>query len=107
MMAPIMFKHYPYEEMYFRENSRRIREAVQCGVCYLGGVCTSDSIEQIMKDGFDFIQLGRGLIFDPDLPKHAQTSSDYRNGCTHCNQCATLIDSDAGVSCVLKPNNFL
>ncbi len=107
MMAPVMFKHYPYEEMYFRENSRRIREAVQCGVCYLGGACTSDSIEQIMKDGFDFIQLGRGLIFDPDLPKHAQASSDYRNGCTHCNQCATLIDSDAGVSCVLKPNNFL
>lgn len=107
MMAPIMFKDYPYEEMYFRDNSRRIREAVQCGVCYLGGVCTSESINTIMADGFDFIQLGRGLIYDPDLPENAQASSNYKNGCTHCNQCATLIESEEGVSCVLKPENFL
>lgn len=107
MMGPFMFKDYPYEEMYFLENSRRIREAVQCGVCYVGGVCDTSSIETIMNEGFDFIQLGRGLIFDPDLPKNAQASSEYINGCSHCNECATLIESPNGVACTLKPNNFL
>ena len=107
MMAPLMFKNYPYEEMYFLENSKRIREAVQCGVCYLGGVCHSESIEKIMSEGFDFIQLGRALIFDPDLPKNAEASSSYKNACTHCNQCATLIEAEGGVHCVLKPENFI
>jgi 2,4-dienoyl-CoA reductase-like NADH-dependent reductase (Old Yellow Enzyme family) len=107
LMGPFMFKDYPYEEMYFLENSKRIREAVQCSVCYLGGVCHAESIDSVMKEGFDFIQLGRGLIFDPDLPKNAETNAKYKNGCNHCNTCATLIESEEGVSCVLKPNNFL
>jgi 2,4-dienoyl-CoA reductase-like NADH-dependent reductase (Old Yellow Enzyme family) len=107
MMGPFMFKDYPYEEMYFLENSKRIRETVQCGVCYVGGVCDASSIETIMSEGFDFIQLGRGLIYDPDLPKNAQASSSYINGCVHCNDCATLIESPAGVACTRKPNNFL
>ena len=107
MMGPFMFKDYPYQEMYFLENSKRIREAVECGVCYLGGVCHSESIENIMSEGFDFIQLGRGLIYDPDLPKNAQASSQYKNGCNHCNICATRIESPEGVSCDLRPNNFL
>lgn len=102
-----MFKVYPYQEMYFLEKTKRIREAVQCGVCYLGGVSHSDSIEKIMAEGFDFIQLGRALIFDPDLPKNARASINYKNGCTHCNLCATLIEADGGVQCVLKPENFL
>lgn len=102
-----MFKTYPYQEMYFLEKAKRIREAVQCGVCYVGGVCHSESIEKIMAEGFDFIQLGRGLIFDPDLPKNAQASINYKNGCTHCNLCATLIEADGGVHCPIKPENFI
>lgn len=107
MMGPFMFKDYPYQEMYFLENSKRIREAVQCGVVYVGGVCHSESIENIMREGFDFIQLGRGLIFDPDLPKNAQASKEYKNGCTHCNECATLIEAPEGVACTLRPRNFI
>lgn len=107
MMGPVMFKHYPYKEVYFLENSRRIREAVQCNVVYVGGACNRDSIDTLMSEGFNFIQLGRGLIFDPDLPKNMQAKDNYKNGCTHCNQCATLIESPDGVACTLKPNNFI
>lgn len=107
LASGFMFKDYPYHEMYFLEKSRRIREAVQCGVCYLGGVSHRESMDKVMAEGFDFIQLGRALIYDPDLPNKAQADENYRNGCTHCNQCATLIESDEGVSCVLKPDNFV
>ncbi len=107
LSAAKMFRDYPYEETYFLEQARRIRERVQCGVCYIGGVCTSESIARVMSEGFDFIQLGRGLIFDPDFPKHAASDPEHRNGCTHCNRCATLIEAPGGILCVLKPDNFV
>lgn len=106
LAAPLMFKSYPYEEMYFLEHAQRIRDRVQCGVCYIGGVCTNDSVRTVMKAGFDFIQLGRALIFDPDFPTHARARADYENGCNHCNQCATLIEAPGGIYCVERPANF-
>jgi 2,4-dienoyl-CoA reductase-like NADH-dependent reductase (Old Yellow Enzyme family) len=104
--APFLFKSYPYQELYFLEHAQRIRDRVQCGVCYIGGVCTNDSIRTLMAAGFDFIQLGRALIFDPDFPKRAQAHAGYENGCSHCNQCATLIEAPGGVYCVERPANF-
>ena len=104
--APLMFKHYPYEETFLLENAQRVRDAVQCKMVYLGGVSHRESMDKVLHAGFDFIQLGRALIFDPDLPKNAEASSSYKNGCTHCNSCAALIESPEGVSCPLKPKNF-
>ncbi len=105
--APFMFKHYPYEETFLLENALRVRDAVQCKMVYLGGACHRESMDKVLNAGFDFIQLGRALIFDPDLPKHAQANAAYQNGCTHCNQCATLIESPEGIMCTLQPNNFI
>ncbi len=102
-----MFRKYPYEENYFMEQAARIRARVQCGVCYIGGVCTTESIAAVMAEGFDFIQLGRGLLFDPDMPRRAAAEADYVNRCSHCNRCATLIDAPGGIYCVERPNNFL
>ena len=102
-----MFRKYPYEENYFMEQAARIRARVQCGVCYIGGVCANESIQAVMSEGFDFIQLGRALLFDPDMPNNAAAEAGYVNRCSHCNQCATLIDADGGIYCVERPNNFL
>jgi len=101
-----MFKDYPYEETYFLEPAKRIRDRVKCGVCYIGGVSTSDSIGRVMAAGFDFIQLGRTLLFDPDMPNRARSDAAYVNGCTHCNRCATLIDAPGGIECVLHSETF-
>ena len=101
-----LFREYPYEETYFLEPARRIRDRVQCGVCYIGGVATAESIARVMDAGFDWIQLGRSLIYDPDFPKRAEADPQHRNGCTHCNRCATLIDHPDGISCVLRPDSF-
>jgi len=106
LAAPFMFKRYPYEELYFLEHARAIRDRVQCGVCYIGGVCDNDSIRTVMQEGFDFIQLGRALLYDPDMPIHAAAQPDYRNGCSHCNRCATLIEAPGGIQCVERPGNF-
>lgn len=106
LMGPKLFRDYPYTELYFLEQAKRIRDRVSCGVCYIGGVCTAESLRTAMREGFDFVQLGRGLLYDPDLPRHVRADPGYVNGCTHCNRCATLIDAPGGIECVLKPDNF-
>jgi 2,4-dienoyl-CoA reductase-like NADH-dependent reductase (Old Yellow Enzyme family) len=106
LAGPRLFRDYPYEELYFLDHARRIRERVQCGVCYIGGVCTSESIATVMREGFDFIQLGRPLIYDPDFPKQAQADPAHASGCSHCNRCATLIEAPGGVHCVERPTSL-
>lgn len=97
--GPVMFKEYPYEEMYFLEQAKRVRDAVQCNMVYVGGASTNDSFATLMKEGFDFIQLGRSLLSDPDLPKQAQKNANYRSRCVHCNECIATIEHPKGIHC--------
>jgi 2,4-dienoyl-CoA reductase-like NADH-dependent reductase (Old Yellow Enzyme family) len=106
LAAPKLFREYPYEETYFLEPALRVRERVRCGVCYIGGVCASESLARVMDAGFDFVQLGRSLIYDPDFPRQVQADAGHVSGCTHCNRCATLIDAPGGIHCVLQPDSF-
>ena len=103
MIGPKLFRNYPYHETYLIENALRIRDQVKKGsVCYIGGVSSNESIAKVMNGGFDFIQLGRPLLFDPDFVKNAQANENYVNGCTHCNQCAGLIDAPGGIRCTMN-----
>lgn len=103
VVGPKLFRYYPYRETYLLDNARRIRDQVKRGqVCYIGGVSSNESIVRVMEAGFDFIQLGRPLLFDPDFVLHAQADAGYVNGCTHCNLCATLIEAPGGIRCVLR-----
>ncbi len=94
-----MFKDYPYKELYFLEQAKRIREAVSCKMIYVGGASTRASFDQLMAAGFDFIQLGRSLLSDPDLPNRAQAEKGFVSRCTHCNECVSTIESPQGIHC--------
>lgn len=103
IIGPKIFRNYPYFETYLLDNALRIRDKVKRGsVCYIGGVSSNASISKVMNSGFDFIQLGRPLLFDPDFAKHAAADINYVNGCTHCNLCATLIEAPGGIRCVVQ-----
>ncbi|AMO69797.1 NADH:flavin oxidoreductase [Zhongshania aliphaticivorans] len=94
-----MFKDYPYKELYFLEQAKRIREAVNCKMIYVGGASSRASFDQLMAAGFDFIQLGRSLLSDPDLPNRAQADVNFVSRCTHCNECVATIESPEGIHC--------
>lgn len=99
-MRPFMFFNYPYEELYFLDGCRRVRDKVkEAKICYIGGVCTVESIEKAMAE-FDFIEMARALIADPAFVEHISNDSSYENPCNHCNECAALIKSNTGVYCV-------
>jgi 2,4-dienoyl-CoA reductase-like NADH-dependent reductase (Old Yellow Enzyme family) len=97
-----MFRFYPYEELYFLDDAKRVRDRVNCQMVYIGGCTDVPSIEKVMAEGFDFIQLGRPLIKDPDFVKHAMADRNYKNGCIHCNRCASLIEAPGGIYCPLN-----
>ena len=98
-----MFRDYPYYENYFLEDAKQIRDRVNCQMIYIGGCTEVASIEQVMKEGFDFVQIGRPLIKDPNFVNNLmQQGKKYKNGCIHCNRCASLIEAPGGIYCPLN-----
>ena len=97
--GPFMFGDYPYQPIYFRERALRVREAVGCAVAYIGGAASNADFDILIADGFDFIQLGRALLADPDLPAQAAISPQWKSRCTHCNECVATIEVPQGVHC--------
>ncbi len=95
-----LIKDYPYEELYFLEGAKRVRDRIKhAKLCYIGGASTMESLETVMRE-FDFVQMGRALIKDPAFVNHAMADPNYINNCDHCNQCATLILHPDGIRCV-------
>lgn len=103
MVGPSMFHDYPYHELYFLEQAKRLREAVQCNMIYVGGASNNDSFSRLMSEGFDFIQLGRSLLADPGLvnkaSQAAKLNKTYRSRCVHCNECVATIEHENGIHC--------
>ena len=101
--GPVMFRDYPFRENYFLDQASRVRDAVDCSVIYVGGACSNDSFSRLMARGFDFIQLGRTLLSDPDLPLRAQADPAFRSRCLHCNECVATIEHPRGIHCTRFP----
>lgn len=99
LAAPIMFRRYPYQELYFLEYSKRIKEQVSCKLIYVGGASTNKSFAQLIQNNFDFIQLGRSLLSDPDLVKRSRENISFKSRCVHCNDCIGTIAHDDGIHC--------
>jgi 2,4-dienoyl-CoA reductase-like NADH-dependent reductase (Old Yellow Enzyme family) len=102
LVGPKMLHEYPYEELYFLDRASRIRDAVDCSVVYIGGCSTRESLDRAIAAGFDFVQLGRPLLKDPDFVRHAMADAGYDSGCTHCNRCVALIEHPDGIHCPLN-----
>jgi len=100
VLGPAVLREYPFEEMFFRDAGRRLLSRVECPVILLGGVVSLANVHQAMADGFDFVQLGRALVADPDLVERFGRGDAERTRCTACNQCMASMD-DGGVRCVL------
>ena len=104
MLAPKMFRDIPYKELYLLDGHKRFRDVVKnAKMVYIGGCHTTESVEEVMRAGVDFIQVARVTIKDPDFVNNIRSNGhEYRSGCTHCNYCLTSIDRPGGVHCELN-----
>lgn len=100
MFAPFLVRPVPYRDRFFAEQALQIRRAVQGPLVLLGGVTSGPGLEASMDEGFDFVAMGRALLYDPDFVRHLQQDPSLASGCTHCNRCVAEMDR-GGVRCVL------
>ena len=92
----------PFEPLYFREQARRVRDAVRVPLAYLGGVTSGADVEQLMRDGFDLVCVGRALLHDPRMVERLRDDPTWRSPCNHCNLCVATMVELQGTRCVLR-----
>ena len=96
------FPSMPFEPLYFREQARRVRDAVCVPLAYLGGVTSGADVEQLMRDGFDLVCVGRALLHDPRMVERLRDDPTWRSACNHCNLCVATMGESQGTRCVLR-----
>ncbi|MET7774013.1 NADH:flavin oxidoreductase [Nocardia sp. NPDC005366] len=91
MFGKAVFKHYPYESLYFRDYARQFRDALTMPLVLLGGITDLADMTIAMDDGFDFVAMARALLREPDLINRIQRESTTTSLCIHCNLCAASV----------------
>ncbi|NQT72917.1 MAG: NADH:flavin oxidoreductase [Chloroflexi bacterium] len=103
MFGRFMVESYPFEPMYLLEGARKIKDAVNIPVIYIGGVLSLRDMDTAMNEGFEFIEVGRATVRDPDFVKKLQSGEITESDCDHCNRCIAAMDA-GGVHCVCDEN---
>ena len=94
-----------FKEMYFLENSRKVRAAVDMPLAYVGGTKSLANAEQAMAEGFECVVMARALIHDPRLVNKFKSGELTQSGCDNCNGCVAYIYHPDGTWCVRNPPN--
>jgi 2,4-dienoyl-CoA reductase-like NADH-dependent reductase (Old Yellow Enzyme family) len=106
LFGRFMVPEHPYEPLFLFEGAKKIKEAVSIPVIYIGGADSLAGINDIMEAGFDFIQIGRTTIQDPDFVNKLASGETTESDCDHCNRCVAAMDA-GGVYCVSNEIGFL
>ncbi len=96
----LMVQRYHFEPLFLLDGARRVRNAVQIPVAYIGGTLSLQHVDSLIREGFAFVQLGRSLVRDPDFVKRLQAAEVETSDCDHCNRCIASMSAD-GVACFL------
>lgn len=94
-----------FKELYFLENSRKIRAAVDIPLAYVGGSKSLANAEQAVNEGFDCVVMARALIHDPALVNKFKSGEVTQSGCDNCNACVAYIYHPDGTWCIQNPPN--
>jgi 2,4-dienoyl-CoA reductase-like NADH-dependent reductase (Old Yellow Enzyme family) len=94
----LFVKHFPFTEMFLLDDAKKLREAVTLPLGLIGGICSLENMETALEEGFDFVQIGRATIRDPDFVNKLKTGAITRSDCDHCNRCVGEM-AKGGVHC--------
>lgn len=100
LIGRLMIKRFPFEEAYFLEDARKVRQAVKLPLVLVGGLRSLSGMEAVLKEGFDFLALARPLIIEPDLIRRMEKGETSESRCEPCNKCIAEMDK-AAMRCVL------
>lgn len=86
MAGRFMIPTVPYKELYFLDDARRFRSELRLPLIYVGGCSTRESIDTVLGEGFEFVQMGRALLRQPDFVNRMR-EGERSCGCDHVNYC--------------------
>lgn len=90
MAGKYMIPKEPFKPLYFLDDARRFRQELRLPLIYVGGVIDRKGADTVLDDeGFDFVQMGRALLNEPDFVNRMREAGDenHRCGCDHVNYC--------------------
>ena len=83
-----MIPSVPFRELYFLDYARLFRKELDLPLVYVGGIVSRENADKVLDaEGFDFIQMGRALLNEPDFVNRMRDEECHRCGCDHVNYC--------------------
>lgn len=93
---------YPYQDLYMLDAARQFVPVVRhTKLILLGGITNRDHVETGLREGFDFVAMGRALLREPDLVNAMIADPTTRSRCNHNNKC--MVTVFGRTHCVLDP----
>ena len=80
----------PFKPLYFLDDARLFRREIKLPLIYVGGVVDRQGADRVLdEEGFDFIQMGRALLNEPDFVNKMREAGEdnHRCSCDHVNYC--------------------
>ncbi|WP_278504694.1 NADH:flavin oxidoreductase [Phocaeicola barnesiae] len=88
MAGRMMIPTIPFKEAYFLEDALHFRkEITQIPLVYVGGLVAREKIDEVLNDGFEFVQMGRALLNEPGFVNRMKAEGMARCNCKHSNYC--------------------
>lgn len=88
MFGGMMVKKHSFKPLFFLEQARMFREMLRLPLVYVGGVISREDADKVIdEEGFDFLQMGRALLNDPDFVNKMKNDPSHQSGCEHINYC--------------------
>ncbi len=87
MFGRMMVPTVPYKECYFLDDAKVFRRELKLPLIYVGGCSTRTSIEKVLDEGFEFVQMARSLLTMPDFVRRMREEDLESSGCEHVNYC--------------------
>ena len=87
LFGRVMIPTVPYKDAYFLEDAKEFRAAVRLPLVYVGGMVSRQSMEEVLGEGFDAVQMARALIRDTDFVNKLKNGEVERSECRHSNYC--------------------
>jgi 2,4-dienoyl-CoA reductase-like NADH-dependent reductase (Old Yellow Enzyme family) len=102
LMGRLLIKKYPFEEAYFINDARRVRQAVKLPLVLVGGLRRLETMQTAVGEGFEVVALARPLIMEPDLVRRMEKGEAAASACEPCNKCVgEMNDNTVGMRCTL------
>lgn len=87
MVGKYMIPTVPFKPLYFLEDAKRFRSELNMPLVYVGGVVDGESMNKALSEGFEFVQMGRALLREPDFVNRLAQEASHHCGCEHVNYC--------------------